>query len=156
MCRESSSKLRPVDALRFPMGFHVSIPPVCCMTKKLVRGQQHLLTVVALHHLQLLLNRLELIINIHRLHSIRKDWWLSALKISQPIPRWWWQLGLCMQVDHRLLHGLKHLCLHSQHLLKSKRRGWRQVGILVVVLPIVFSIVGGDTVPCVGHLKYEY
>jgi hypothetical protein len=27
---------------------------------------------------------------------------------------------------------------------------------LVVVLPIVFSIIGGDTVPCVGHLKYEY
>jgi hypothetical protein len=57
-------------------------------------------------------------------------------------------LGLCMQVDHGLLHGLKHLCLHSQHLLKSKRRGWRWVGVFIVVLPIVFSIV--------GHLKYEY
>jgi hypothetical protein len=61
-----------------------------------------------------------------------------------------------MQVDHGLLHGLKHLCLHIQHLLKSKRRGWRRVGVLVVVLPTVFSIVGGDMVPCVGHLKYEY
>jgi hypothetical protein len=30
---------------------------------------------------------------------------------------------LCMQVDQGLLHGLKHLCLHSQHLLKSKWRG---------------------------------
>jgi hypothetical protein len=38
--------------------------------------------VVALHHLQLLLNRLEPITSIHRLHSIRKDWRLSALKIS--------------------------------------------------------------------------
>jgi hypothetical protein len=28
-----------------------------------------------------------------------------------------------MQVDHGLLYGLKHLCLHSQHLLKSKWRG---------------------------------
>jgi hypothetical protein len=63
---------------------------------------------------------------------------------------------LCMQVDHGLLHGLKHLCLHRQHLLKSKQRGWRWVGVLVVVLPIVFSIVSGDTVPCVDHLKYEY
>jgi hypothetical protein len=60
-----------------------------------------------------------------------------------------------MQVDHGLLHGLEHLGLHSQHFLKSKQRGWRRVGVLVVVLPIVFSIVGGDTVPCVGHLKYE-
>jgi hypothetical protein len=61
-----------------------------------------------------------------------------------------------MQVDHGLLHGLKHLCLHSQHLLKSKQRGWQRDGILVVVLPVVFSIVGGDEVPCVSHLKYEY
>jgi hypothetical protein len=61
-----------------------------------------------------------------------------------------------MQVGHVLLHGLKYLCLHSQRLLKSKRRGWRWVGVLVVVLPIVLSIVGGDTVPYVGHLKYEY
>jgi hypothetical protein len=57
-----------------------------------------------------------------------------------------------MQVDHGLLHGLKHLCLHSQHLLKSRRRGWQWVGILlVVVLPIDLSVVGGDTVLCVGH-----
>jgi hypothetical protein len=61
-----------------------------------------------------------------------------------------------MYVDHGLLHGLKHLCLHSQHLLKSRRRGWWWVGVIViVVLPIVLSIVGGDSVPCVGHLKYE-
>jgi hypothetical protein len=38
MCTESSSKLWPVDALRFLMGFHVSIPPVKCRTRKLVRG----------------------------------------------------------------------------------------------------------------------
>jgi hypothetical protein len=82
--------------------------------------QQYLLTVVALHDMQLLLNRFEPIISIHRLHSLRKGWWLSALKISQPIPRRRWHLGLCMQADHGLLHGLKHLCLHSQHLLKSK------------------------------------
>jgi hypothetical protein len=75
------------------------------------------------------------------------------LKISQPIPQRQWHLGLCMQVDHGLLHGLKHLCLHSQHLLKSKWRGWRQVGVLVVVLLAVFSIVDGDTVPCVCNTR---
>jgi hypothetical protein len=61
-----------------------------------------------------------------------------------------------MQVDHGLLHGLKHLHLHSQHLLKSRRKGWQWVGVLVVVLLIDFSVVGGDMVPCVGYLKYEY
>jgi hypothetical protein len=61
-----------------------------------------------------------------------------------------------MQVHHGLLHGLKHLCLHSQHLLKSMQRGWWWVGVLVVVLPIVFSVGANDTVPRVGHLKYKY
>jgi hypothetical protein len=59
-----------------------------------------------------------------------------------------------MHVDHGLLHGLKHLCLQSQHLLKSRRRGWRWVGSVLVVLPIVILDVV-VAVPCVGHLKYE-
>jgi hypothetical protein len=65
MCTKSSSEFWSVDALEFLMGFHVSIPPIGCRTRKLVRGQQHLLTVVALHHLQLLLNIHEPIISIH-------------------------------------------------------------------------------------------
>jgi hypothetical protein len=65
-------------------------------------------------------------------------------------------MGLSMQVDHDLLHGLKHLYLHSQHLLKSRQKGWWRVGVLVVVLPIVLSVVGVDMVPCVGYLRYEH
>jgi hypothetical protein len=38
MCMKSISELKSVDALRFHMGFHVSIPSVGCMTRKLVRG----------------------------------------------------------------------------------------------------------------------
>jgi hypothetical protein len=38
MCMESGSELWPVDALRFIMGFHVSISLIDCMTRKLVRG----------------------------------------------------------------------------------------------------------------------
>jgi hypothetical protein len=60
-----------------------------------------------------------------------------------------------MQVDQGLLHALKHLFLHSHHVLKSRQRWWRRVGFLVVTFSIVFNIVGGDTVPCVDHLKYE-
>jgi hypothetical protein len=56
-----------------------------------------------------------------------------------------------MQIDHGLLYGLKHLSLHSQHLLKSRQRGLSQVSIIVVVLTVVI----GGTVPCVDHLKYE-
>jgi hypothetical protein len=38
MFTESSSELRPVDALKFHMGFYVSILLVHCRTRKLVRG----------------------------------------------------------------------------------------------------------------------
>jgi hypothetical protein len=38
MCMKSRSEFWPVDALGFLMGFHVSIPPVGCRTRKLVRG----------------------------------------------------------------------------------------------------------------------
>jgi hypothetical protein len=61
----------------------------------------------------------------------------------------------CLHVDHGLLYGLKHLCLHHQHMLKSRRRGWRRVDILVVlsiVVPVVVIVV---IVPCVVHLKYK-
>jgi hypothetical protein len=34
MCTESSSEFWLVDALRFLMGFHISIPPVGCRTRK--------------------------------------------------------------------------------------------------------------------------
>jgi hypothetical protein len=52
------------------------------------------------------------------------------------------------------LHGLKHLCLHNQQLLKSRQRGWWRVDILVV-LPIVVPDAVVVAVPCVGHLKYK-
>jgi hypothetical protein len=38
MCTKSGSELRLVDALRFVMGFHVSVPPVGYRNRKLVRG----------------------------------------------------------------------------------------------------------------------
>jgi hypothetical protein len=38
MCTESSSEFWLADALEFLVGFHVSIPPVGCRTRKLVRG----------------------------------------------------------------------------------------------------------------------
>jgi hypothetical protein len=59
-----------------------------------------------------------------------------------------------LHIDHGLLHGLEHLCLYSQHLLKSRQRRWWWIGI-IVVLPIVLNVVINDTVPYVGHLKYE-
>jgi t-SNARE complex subunit (syntaxin) len=60
-----------------------------------------------------------------------------------------------MQIEHGILHGLKHLGLYSHHFLKSRRKGWRRIGIIVVVLLIVLNIVVGSTIPCVDHLKYE-
>jgi hypothetical protein len=74
------------------------------------------------------------------------------MNISKPIPqRWWQRLRLrSLHVDHGLLHGLKHLCLHHQHLLKSRRRGWQRVDILVVLSIVVVVF------PHIGHLKYKH
>jgi hypothetical protein len=57
-----------------------------------------------------------------------------------------------LHVDQGLLHGLKHLSLHNQHMLKSRRRGWGRVDILVV-LPILVPVVV-VAAPFVDHLKY--
>jgi hypothetical protein len=38
MCTESNSEFRPVDALGLLIGFHVSIPPIGCRAKELLRG----------------------------------------------------------------------------------------------------------------------
>jgi hypothetical protein len=48
-----------------------------------------------------------------------------------------------LHVGHSLLHGLRHVSLHYQNLLKCWWWGW--VGIIVVILI-------GTTVASVGHL----
>jgi hypothetical protein len=53
-------------------------------------------------------------------------------------------LGL-LHVGHSLLHGIQHLSLHYQHLLKCW--WWRRVVGVVVVVVLV-----GTTVASVGHL----
>jgi hypothetical protein len=55
-----------------------------------------------------------------------------------------------LHVDQGVLHGMKHLWLHNQHLLKSRRRGWWWVDILIVLPVVVVAI------PCIGHLKYRF
>jgi hypothetical protein len=49
-----------------------------------------------------------------------------------------------LHVGHSLLHGLQHLSLHYQNLLKCW--SWRQVGIVVVLVLV------GTMVASVGHL----
>jgi hypothetical protein len=53
-------------------------------------------------------------------------------------------LGL-LHVGHSLLHGLQHLSLHYQHLLKCWWWRW-VVGVVVVVVLV------GTTIASVGHL----
>jgi hypothetical protein len=54
-----------------------------------------------------------------------------------------------LHVDH-VLHSLKHLCLLSQDLLNSRRRGWWRIDILVVLSVVVVAVL------CVVHLKYKH
>jgi hypothetical protein len=52
-----------------------------------------------------------------------------------------------LHVGHSLLHGLQHLSLHYQNLLKCL--WWRQVGIVVIVVVVILI---STTVVSVGHL----
>jgi hypothetical protein len=64
---------------------------------------------------------------------------------------WCWLVSLgLLHVDHSLLHGLQHLSLHYQYLLKCW--WWRWVVGVVVVVVVVVLVVIGTTVVSVGHL----
>jgi hypothetical protein len=70
MRSEIHLELIPVDDVGFFMSFYMCIPPISCGAYKLVRSQQDLLTMVALHNLKLLLHRLEPVIDIHGFHEV--------------------------------------------------------------------------------------
>jgi hypothetical protein len=149
MRTETILEFLPIDAFGFFMSFNISVPPSCSGTHQLVRSKQNLLPVIALNHLQLLLNCLQPVISIHWFDGVRECWRLGPLKLSKLVSRlglWHWLMSLSLlHVGHSLLHGLQHLSLHYQKLLKC--RWWRWVGIVFVVVVLV-----GTTVASVGHL----
>jgi hypothetical protein len=146
MSSEAILELLPVDAFWLLVGFDIRIPPIYIRTFQLVQSKQNLLTVVALDHLQLLLNGLQPIIGIHWLNGVRECRRFGPLKLSKFVTGlglWCWLMPLNMlHVDHSLLHGLQHLSLHYQNLLKCW--WWRWVDVIVVLI--------GTTVASVGHL----
>jgi hypothetical protein len=79
---------------------------------------------------------------------MREGWWFGPLKLSKLVTRlglWRWLISLSfLHVGHSLLHGLQHLSLHYQNLLKCW--WWRWVGVVVVVVLVSTTIVS------VGHL----
>jgi hypothetical protein len=133
------------------VGFDIIIPPICNRVFQLVRSKQNLLAVVALDHLQLLLNGLQPIIDIHWLDRVRECRRFGPLKLSKFVTGlglWRWLMPLSLlYVGHCLLHGLQYLSLHYQNLLKCWR--WRQVCIIIVVVVVVLI---STMVASVGHL----
>jgi hypothetical protein len=70
---------------------------------------------------------------------------LKLSKFVTGLGLWRWLMPLSLlHVGHSLLHGLQHLGLHYQNLLKCW--SWRCVGAVVIVVLI------GTTVASVGHL----
>jgi hypothetical protein len=53
---ETSLKLIPANSIGVEVGVVVSLPPICCGSKQLVRHEHDLQTVGVLCYLQLLLN----------------------------------------------------------------------------------------------------
>jgi hypothetical protein len=79
---------------------------------------------------------------------MREGLWFGPLKLSKFVTGlglWRWLMSLrLLHVGHSLLHGLQHLSLHYQNLLKCW--WWRWVVVVVVVVLV------GTTVASVGHL----
>jgi hypothetical protein len=80
---------------------------------------------------------------------VRECWGLGPLKLSKLVTGlglWRWLMPLSLlHVGHSLLHGLQHLGLHYQNLLKCWWWWW-----VVVVVVLV-----GTTVESVGHPVIE-
>jgi hypothetical protein len=62
---ETSLELIPRDGVDIGMGVTVSISPICCRIKKLVRGKKNLLVIRALGDHELLLNSRKPIFGLH-------------------------------------------------------------------------------------------
>jgi hypothetical protein len=62
---EMSLELISCDGVNISMGATVSLPPICCHTKELVRGKKNLLVIRALGDQELLLNSLKPIFDLH-------------------------------------------------------------------------------------------
>jgi hypothetical protein len=146
MSPEAVPELLPADAFWLLVGFDISIPPIYSGTFQLVRSKHNLLMVVALDRLLLLLNGLQQIIGIHWLDGVRECRRFGLLKPSKFVTGlglWRWLMPLSLlHVGHSLLHGLQHLSLHYQNLLKCW--WWRRDGIVVVLV--------GTMIVSVGHL----
>jgi hypothetical protein len=85
MRSESHLDLILVDVVGFFLSFYICIPPISCGAHKLVRSQQNLLPMVALHNLKLLLHRLA-VIGVHGFHGVRESWRLGPLEFSKLVP----------------------------------------------------------------------
>jgi hypothetical protein len=122
MRTETIFEFLPIDAFGFFMSFNISVPSICCGTHQLVRRKQNLLPIIALNHLYLLLNCLQAVISIHWIDRVRECWGLSLLefpKFVMMLRLWCWLVSLSLlHVHHSLLHGLQHLSLHYQNLLR--------------------------------------
>jgi hypothetical protein len=83
---------------------------------------------------------------------MKEGWWFGPLKLSKLVTR----LGLwrrlmplsLLHVGHSLLHGLQHLSLHYQNLLKCW--GWRRIVGSIVDIVLIGVVVA---VASVNHLE---
>jgi hypothetical protein len=76
---------------------------------------------------------------------MREGWWFGHLKLSKfvmGLGLWCWLMPLSLlHVGHSLLHGLQHLRLHYQNLLKCW--GWRRIigsTVDIVLIGIVVAV----------------
>jgi hypothetical protein len=85
---KSSFELIPANIIGVEVGVLVSLPPIYCGSKQLVRCEHDLLTVRALRYLQLLLDRLQPVLCLHGILGLRESVGGGPQKFSQPRLGW--------------------------------------------------------------------
>jgi hypothetical protein len=85
---EVSLELIPCDSLDVGVGVAVSLPPIRCGSKELVRHKKNLLTVGTLGYLQFLLDRFQPVLGIYGILRLRESAGAGPQKFTQPRLGW--------------------------------------------------------------------
>jgi hypothetical protein len=110
MSTEVLLKFLQSDSVSICMGCSVGIPPVRRDAFKSPRSIQDLLSVVALHNVQLLAYHLELVIDIQGINRVRERRWVMAHEIPLLIPglgHYWGLVLKCYELrtrQHKMLN----------------------------------------------------
>jgi len=164
VCAETSPKLLPSDGVSISVCSNICIPPVRCSSFQYSCSIQDLLTIITMCDVQLLVDDLQPVISIQRIHRVRKCGRMMTHELPVLVPGWlrgmgWLLVLLRLQVCHGVGEVLDQLHLSSKELLHCwvrwwlwRLRWWRWRRLILSVSTSVSRNVLSSSGPSVNHL----